>query len=64
MRVSCQLDATKSGWYMAIVADISDANPKLTDNVIVQFPISHTQPVMNERMILCLFATYHSQKLA
>ena len=49
---------------MATVADISEAKPKLTDNVIVQFPMSHTQPVMNESIVLCLFATYNHQELA
>jgi hypothetical protein len=32
---------TKFGWYMEIVADIRLAKPKLTDKVIVKFPISH-----------------------
>lgn len=41
---------------MDIVADTSEANPKLTDKVMVQFPMSHTQPVMNDRTVLESFA--------
>lgn len=31
---------------METVAEIKDAKPKLTDSVMVQFPISHIQPVI------------------
>lgn len=36
----------QSGWYMAAEAEIREAKPKLTDRVIVQFPMSqiHLHP--------------------
>jgi len=52
MRRSCQSFAAKSRWYIAIVAEMSEANPKFTDRVIVQFPINQIHPVMNESTVL------------
>src|SRR5277367_2701002 len=61
MRRSCQLVADQLGWYMETVATISDANPKLTDRVMVQLPMSHVQPVMKAMTVLCFCATWNDQ---
>jgi hypothetical protein len=46
---------------MEIVAEMRDANPKLTERVMVQFPTSQTQPLMKERRTLEDLAIWKDQ---
>lgn len=49
---SCQLVIVHSGWNIEIEAETIDANPKLTDRVMVQLPISQTQQVTKDTAAL------------
>jgi len=46
---------------MATVAEMREAKPKFTDNVMVQFPMSHIQPVMNDKAVLLVLAIWKDQ---
>jgi hypothetical protein len=49
IRRSCQVVASHSGSKIDTVAANMDASPKLTDKVMVQWPIIQSQPVVKDR---------------